>query len=121
MHKLTTLKIGPKSFTHYKNYDYFYPGSSFHIKNCALLESIEIGRNSFSDYSGEFELENLPSLQTISIGDMMNDDWSSHNFYYSAFIIRGIKDRLHLIDKIFQNYNLLYWACMRLILRIQLL
>ena len=93
LNSLKTLKIGPKSFTHYKNYDYFYPGSSFHIKNCALLESIEIGGNSFSDYSGEFELANLPSLQSIIIKDMMNDDWMSYSFYDSAFVIRGIIDR----------------------------
>ena len=93
LNSLKTLKIGPKSFTHYKNYDHYYPGSSFHIKNCALLESIEIGGNSFSDYSGEFELANLPSLQSIIIKDMMNDDWMSYSFYDSAFVIRGIIDR----------------------------
>ena len=91
MNNLRMLKIGAKSFTHYKNYDYWYPGSSFHIRNCKSLESIIIGKNSFSDYSGSFELENLSSLKTIIIGEMMNDDWSSHNFYYSSFSVRGKK------------------------------
>ena len=91
MNNLTMLQIGAKSFTHYKDYDYWYPGSSFHIRNCKSLESIIIGRNSFSDYTGSFELENLSSLKTIIIGEMMNDDWSSHNFYYSSFSVRGKK------------------------------
>ena len=98
MNNLTMLQIGAKSFTHYKDYDYWYPGSSFYIRNCKSLESIDIGRNSFSDYTGSFELVNLPSLQYISIGEMMNDDWSSHNFYSSPFIVRGNKEKLDLIE-----------------------
>ena len=59
---------------------------SFHIKNCESLESIEIGGDSFSDYSGEFELYNLSKLQSIIIGNAQY--WSS-NFYYSSFVVRG--------------------------------
>ena len=91
MNYLTTLKIGEKSFTHVKDYDGWTPGTSFQIKNCKSLESLIIGKNSFSDYTGSFELESLSSLKTIIIGEMMNDDWSSHNFYYSSFSVRGIK------------------------------
>ena len=61
---------------------------SFHILNCESLESIRIGEWSFSDYGGEFELKNLPQLQSIEIGSTGND---SCNFYYSSFVIRGIE------------------------------
>ena len=89
MNNLTMLQIGAKSFTHYKDYDYWYPGSSFHIRNCESLESIDIGRNSFSDYTGSFELVNLPSLQSIIIGEMTFDGVPENNFYYASFIVRG--------------------------------
>ena len=59
---------------------------SFRILNCEELKSIDIGRQSFSDFGGEFELKNLPQLQSINIGDY----GSSYNFYSSSFIIRGI-------------------------------
>ena len=40
----------------------------FHILNCESLESIDIGEYSFSDFGGDFELKNLPQLQSIQIG-----------------------------------------------------
>ena len=75
LNNLTTLQIG-------------------HIKNCESLESIDIGSYSFSDYSGEFELLNLPSLQSISIGDYYS--WSP-NFFFSPFVLRGIDTLLVMI------------------------
>ena len=60
---------------------------SFHILNCELLESFEVGEYSFSDFAGEFELKNLPQLQSIQIGTIGS---SSYNFWYSSFVIRGI-------------------------------
>ena len=90
--RLKTIKIGSNSFTQ----KYFFYGrdksKSFHILNCESLKSIQIGELSFSDYGGEFELKNLPQLQSIQIGTIVND-WS-HNFYSSAFVIRGIKLKL---------------------------
>ena len=84
--KLTTLIIGGNSFTEIKNGAANNPDKSFHIKNCQLLTLIEINDNSFSDFSGEFELVNLPSLKSIKIG---NADMLSNSFFYSPFIIRG--------------------------------
>ena len=71
---------------------------SFHISNCAELESIEIGRFSFSDYAGGFELRNLPSLTSIKIGSIEDDHSESNNggrsfnFYHCSFVIKGIID-----------------------------
>ena len=86
LNKLQTLKIGKKSISLQAQYiqnEY----KSFHILNCASLESIEIGEFSFADFSGEFELSNLPSLQLLKIGGTGSD---SGSFYYVTPIIRGI-------------------------------
>ena len=97
-HCLKQVKIGKNSFTLVDSSDYNEDNDkalndanntyrSFHILNCELLESIEIGQCSFFDYAGQFELSNLPSLQFIDIG--FNDDISP-NFCRSSFVIRGI-------------------------------
>ena len=97
-HCLKQVKIGKNSFTLVDFSDFNNDQDkaindarkicrSFHILNCELLESIEIGQFSFFDYAGQFELSNLPSLQFIDIG--LNDD-PSFNFCRSSFVIRGI-------------------------------
>ena len=87
LNRLKTIKIGNNSFTQEKN-DYGNDESkSFHILNCESLESIQIGRYSFSDFGGEFELKNLPQLQFIHIGTIGSD---SFNFPNSSFVIQGI-------------------------------
>ena len=94
LNHLKSMKIGMNSFTHLKssNWDFGKANNtnrSFHILNCVKLESIEIGRYSFSDYGGGFELRNLPKLSTIKIGEI---GFNSSNFYYSSFEIKGIID-----------------------------
>ena len=87
LNRLKTIKIGNKSFTQKKN-DYGNDESkSFHILNCESLESIQIDEYSFSDFGGDFELKNLPQLQSIQIGTIGS---YSGNFYNSSFLIRGI-------------------------------
>ena len=81
LNRLKSLKIGKNSFTQKKNSNGNDESKSFHILNCESLESIQIGYCSFSDYAGEFELKNLPQLQSIQFG--------SYDFYYSSFVIRG--------------------------------
>ena len=88
LNRLKTVKIGNNSFTKNKKGAGYDSSKSFHILNCESLESIEIGEYSFSDYAGEFELKNLPQLQSIQIGTIGSD---SRNFYYSSFVIRGIE------------------------------
>ena len=87
LNRLKTIKIGSNSFTQ-KDYEKADNKSkSFHILNCKSLESIQIGEFSFSDFGGEFELKNLPQLQSIQIGTVGSYSW---NFYSSSFVIRGI-------------------------------
>ena len=96
MNHLKSLKIGINSFTKKKNSYGNDPSRLFQILNCNELESIEIGRYSFSDYAGSFELKNLPKLSTIKIGEIGSD---SSNFYYSSFVIKGIIDMILLMNR----------------------
>ena len=88
LNRLKTIKIGISSFTHSKNSNGNDSSKSFHILNCKSLKSIDIGEYSFSDFGGDFELMNLPQLQSIQIGTVGSD---SYNFYSSSFVIRGIE------------------------------
>ena len=106
--RLKRLKIGENSFTHIKSTvewkrDLVQNNArSFHVVNCPQLSSIEIGEFSFSDYAGQFELRNLPSLEGLKIGASLNTFMhyiymrvhihyinSSSNFTYSSLILRG--------------------------------
>ena len=94
LNRLKTIKIGKNSFTQEKN-DYGNDESkSFRILNCESLESIQIGEYSFSDFGGDFELKNLPQLQSIQIGTVES---RSYNFYYSSFVIQGIELILNIV------------------------
>ena len=106
LNRLKSIKIGSNSFTQMKNSnivgdewdDYAElannPSKSFHILNCASLKSIHIGEFSFSDFAGEFELKNLPRLQSIQIGTFGR--CSSFNLCCSSFVIRGIEMILNI-------------------------
>ena len=84
--RLKYLKIGSNSFTQNKSGSGFDKSKSFQILNCESLESIQIGEYSFSDFAGDFGLENLPQLQSIQIGTI---GYKSYNFHFSSFVIRG--------------------------------
>ena len=94
LNRLKTIKIGRNSFTQKKNWYGYDESKSFHILNCELLESIQIGEYSFSDFGGEFELKNLPRLQSIQIGAIGSE---SKNFWWSSFVIRGIELILNIV------------------------
>ena len=97
LNRLQSLKIGINSFTQGKwnDFDNDSDGSiskcqneskSFHILNCESLKVIEIGRYSFADFGGEFELRNLDNLESIKIGEI---GYQTMNFFWSSFKIRG--------------------------------
>ena len=85
--QLKSLKIGDNSFTKHKKSYGKDDSKTFEISNCEKLESIEIGQYSFSDYSGKFELRNLPFLKSLKIGIITKQ---SSNFYFGSFSIKGI-------------------------------
>ena len=94
LNRLKTIKIGNNSFTQRKNSWGDDKSKSFHILNCESLESIQISQWSFSDFGGEFELKNLPQLQSIQIGTVGSD---SYNFCKSSFVIGGIELILNIV------------------------
>ena len=91
LNRLKTIKIGNNSFTKRYGND---KSKSFHILNCESLKSIQIGEYSFSDFAGEFELRNLPQLQSIQIG---TTESASFNFYNTSFVLRGIGLILNIV------------------------
>ena len=93
LNRLKTIKIGQNSFTQQWNSWGDDKSKSFYILNCESLESIEIGDYSFSDFAGDFELKNLPQLQSIQIGIIGS---RSGNFYSNSFAIRGIAVLLNI-------------------------
>lgn len=88
MNKLSKLIIHNNSFA-YDYYEELLYEALFRIDNCESLESIEIDSSSFADYSGEFNLLNLPSLQSIKIGTLASIGYAQSNFYSSSMNIRG--------------------------------
>ena len=105
LNQLKSLKIGKNSFIQFKKicwetgtYETMSKANnqskSFHILNCESLESIEIGKFSFCDFGGQFELKNLPSLHSIKIG---TNGRESYNFYCSSFVIGGILNDIEYV------------------------
>ena len=92
--RLQKLKIGQNSFTQITYGSGQDRSKSFHILNCESLESIEIGEWSFYDFAGEFELKNLPALQSIQIGTVGSN---SYNFYWNSFVIGGILNDIEYV------------------------
>ena len=105
LNRLKTIKIGNNSFTQIKYWYAKKQSKSFLILNCESLEFIEIGEYSFSDYAGEFELKNLPQLQSIQIGTIGS---KSYNFCYSSFVIRGIELILNIVMNRSSNSTIHY-------------
>ena len=98
LNRLKTIKIGNSSFAVLEKYGLKLnreknKSKSFHILNCESLKSIQIGEYSFSDFAGDFELKNLPQLQSIQIGIIGS---KSRNFHDSSFVIRGIDMILYI-------------------------
>ena len=93
LNRLKTIKIGINSFTQKKNSCGNDKSKSFHILDCESLESIQIGEYSFSDFAGDFELKNLPQLQSIQIGTIGKN---SYNFERTSFVIKGIELKLYM-------------------------
>ena len=84
--KLRSVVIGENSFTAHPNSFGNNPNRFFFLRGCASLKELRIGRYSFSDYA-TFEIENVPSLEVISIGDVNE---ASYNMYFSSLILRSM-------------------------------
>ena len=82
LNELESVEIGRDSF---RIRDRKRSDGSYRIVNCPKLKSIQIGGSSFYDYHS-FELNNLPSLQSIDIGYCFR--------YAPSFSLTGLIDGL---------------------------
>ena len=87
--KLESVIIGSESFRVRKGYFYRNNKLQFHLRDCVSLRELKIGRWSFYEY-GVCEIDNLPSLETIDIGDV--DAWSN-NFVYASLELKSESER----------------------------
>ena len=84
MPHLETLHIGANSFN---LQDDFGEGSGkFFLQNCPALKEFVVGSKSFASYR-ECIMENLPSLETLSMGKMEEEE--SDCFWYSSIALRS--------------------------------
>ena len=100
MKALTSLRIGNDCFhiedrTNRMN-------RTFDIVDCSKLQSIIIGTHSFLYYSGGFELNQLPSLELIQIGNKEED---SYSFSYSNLILKGKSFGMGMMSRFTQIEN----------------
>ena len=93
--------------------------STFKIDGLTSLTSLSIGSNSFtsvkngfgneysfSDYGGEFELSNLPELQSLVIGNINSN---SYNFYSTPFDINSMIYINDLYNRFTLINNIINW------------
>ena len=88
--KLERVVIGDHSFTLSKWEGMNNPDRHFYLKNCERLRELRIGRYSFSDYT-ECEIENVPSLEVIEIGEL--NEWS-YNFHFASLELKSDYERM---------------------------
>ena len=67
------------------------PNRHFQLKNCERVRELKIGCGSFSAYS-LCEIENLPSLEVIEIGDLKEP---SYNFFFASLGLRSGLEEEH--------------------------
>ena len=90
MNALEKVVIGYVSFTLRENATLVNASNCFFLKDCARLREVKIGSNSFNDYS-VCEIENLPSLEVIEMGELNEDSCS---FNYSSLELKGDSERM---------------------------
>ena len=75
--QLERVLIGKDCFKE-KNDIGYNPNCHFYLKNCERVKELKIGRYSFNDYS-ICEIENVPSLEVIEMGELNEFSDSFHN------------------------------------------
>ena len=84
--QLERVEIGGYSFTKKNDWVIIYDSDRhFYLKNCERLRELIILYYSFSDYS-VCEIENLPSLEVIEMGNFNIESW---NFYYASLELKS--------------------------------
>ena len=57
----------------------------FYLKHCEKIKRLHVGAGSFDDYS-VCEIEDVPSLEELVLGDTMSD---YNSFYYASLVLRS--------------------------------
>ena len=83
--QLEAVVVKTNSFTKYADSIDCDANRHFYVKNCEKLKVIEIGIDSFSDYS-VCEIENNPSLEVIEMGEM---GWVSNVFHFASLTLNS--------------------------------
>ena len=94
LNQLERVVIGKKCFTtcYYEWPRPINPNGHFYLKNCERLRELRIdGLYSFSDYS-VCEMENVPSLEVIEMGDY---DERSYSFYHASLELKSEIDGMN--------------------------
>ena len=87
LNQLERVVIGDDCFIRSMVYN---PHRHFHLKNCERVRELKIGPYSFSDYS-VCEIENVPSLEVIEIGELNGGDSFS---YASKLELKSDSERM---------------------------
>ena len=89
--RLESVVIGEKCFTTCKeDWPKRNENRHFFLKNCERLRELKMGHHSFSDYF-VCEIENLPSLRVIEMGEM---DEYSYSFCYASLELKSDSERM---------------------------
>ena len=88
--QLIVVVVKANSFTKYVDSIDCDPNRYFYVKNCEKLKVIEIGIDSFSDYS-VCEIENNSSLELIGIGTAED---RTNSFYYASLELKSESQRM---------------------------
>ena len=84
--QLESVVIGKMCFANNDDDDL----SRLYLKNCERVRELKIGCYSFSDYS-VCEIENVPSLEVIEMGELNEDSWS---FYTASLELKSDSERM---------------------------
>ena len=91
LNQLERVLIGQKCFTKsrygQREYD---PNRHFYLKNCERVRELWIGCSSFIYYS-VCEIENVPSLEVIEMGELKED---SYNFIHASLDLKSDCERM---------------------------
>ena len=90
LNQLEKVVIEMNSFTKKKISWGNDPNRRFYLKDCERLRELKMGRHSFNDYA-VCEIENVPSLEVIEIGEM---DEFSYSFMYASLELKSDSERM---------------------------
>ena len=90
--QLERVVIEKECFTEVNSWAPHHPNGLFYLKNCERVRELKMGLLSFMDYS-VCEIDNLPSLEVIEMGEL-NECYSSYNFKYASLELKSDSERM---------------------------